>query len=40
MPTTGVRKMVGEDQEFTSRSKVDLARLPPCQCALNRTSNA
>ena len=26
--------MVGEDEKLTSRSKVDLARLPPCQSAL------
>ena len=29
-----LRKMVGEDEKLTSRSKVDLARLPPCQSAL------
>ena len=29
-----LRKMVGEDENLTSRSKVDLARLPPCQSAL------
>ena len=29
-----LRKMVGEDQKLTSMSKVDLARLPPCQSAL------
>ena len=29
-----LRKMVGEDDNLTSRSKVDLARLPPCQSAL------
>ena len=28
------RKMVGEDQNLTSRYKVDLTRLPPCQSAL------
>ncbi|XP_046336920.2 uncharacterized protein LOC124118725 [Haliotis rufescens] len=27
-------KMVGEDKKLTSKSKVDLARLPPCQSAL------
>lgn len=29
-----LRKMVGEDKKLTSKSKVDLARLPPCQSAL------
>ena len=29
-----LRKMVGEDEKLTSRSKVDLARRPPCQSAL------
>uniref|UniRef100_UPI00358E939A uncharacterized protein n=1 Tax=Myxine glutinosa TaxID=7769 RepID=UPI00358E939A len=29
-----LRKMVGEDKTLTSKSKVDLARLPPCQSAL------
>ncbi|XP_066971842.1 uncharacterized protein [Macrobrachium rosenbergii] len=29
-----LRKMVGEDERLTSKSKVDLARLPPCQAAL------
>jgi len=27
-------KMVGEDKKLTSKSKVDLARLPPCNSAL------
>ena len=27
-------KMVGEDKKLTSKSKVDLALLPPCTCAL------
>ena len=31
-----LRKMVGEDEKLTSRSKVDLARLPPCQSALKQ----
>ena len=30
-----LRKMVGEDKTLTSRSKVDLARLPYCHSALN-----
>ena len=29
-----LKKMVGEDQKLTTKSKVDLARLPPCQDAL------
>jgi hypothetical protein len=29
-----LRKMVGEDKKLTAKSKVDLARLPPCQSAL------
>lgn len=29
-----LRKMVGEDKKLTSKSKVDLGRLPPCQSAL------
>ena len=29
-----VRKMVGDNEELTSKSKADLARLPPCQSAL------
>ena len=29
-----LRKMVGEDEELTSKSKVDLARLPPYHSAL------
>ena len=29
-----LRKMVGEDKTLTSKSKVDLARLPPCHSAL------
>ena len=29
-----LRKMVGEDEKRTSKSKVDLARLPPCHSAL------
>ena len=29
-----LRKMVGEDKKLTSKSKVDLAHLPPCQSAL------
>lgn len=29
-----LRKMVGEDEHLTSKSKVDLARLPPCHSAL------
>ena len=29
-----LRKMVGEDNKLTSKSKVDLARLPPCYSAL------
>lgn len=29
-----LRKMVGENEKLTSKSKVDLARLPPCQFAL------
>ena len=29
-----LRKMVGEDKKLTSKSKVDLARLPPCHSAL------
>ena len=29
-----LRKMVGKDEKLTSTSKVDLARLPPCQSAL------
>ncbi|KAK7110850.1 hypothetical protein V1264_014659 [Littorina saxatilis] len=27
-------KMVGEDEKLTAKSKVDLARLPPCRAAL------
>ena len=30
-----LRKMVGEDEKLTSKSRVDLARLPPCHSALN-----
>ncbi len=29
-----LRKMVGEDEKLTSKSKIDLARLPPCHSAL------
>ena len=29
-----LRKMVGEDEKLTSKSRVDLARLPPCHSAL------
>lgn len=29
-----LRKMVGEDEKLTSKSRVDLARLPPCHFAL------
>ena len=29
-----LRKMVGEDGKLTSKSKVDLTRLPPCHAAL------
>lgn len=29
-----LRKMVGEDEKLTPKSKVDLARLPPCSSAL------
>jgi hypothetical protein len=29
-----LHKMVGEDEKLTSKSKVDLARLPPCHSAL------
>lgn len=29
-----LRKMVGEDEKLTAKSKVDLARLPPCRAAL------
>ena len=29
-----LRKMVGEDEKLTLKSKVDLTRLPPCQSAL------
>ena len=29
-----IQKMVGEDKSLTSKSNVDLARLPPCQSAL------
>jgi len=29
-----LRKIVGEDEKFTSKLKVDLARLPPCHPAL------
>ncbi len=29
-----LRKMVEEDKKFTSKSKFDLSRLPPCQSAL------
>ena len=32
--TKMLRKMVGEDNKLTSKSKVDLARLPPYQAAL------
>ena len=28
-----LRKMLGEDEKLTSKSKVNLARLPPCYCA-------
>ncbi|KAK2169923.1 hypothetical protein NP493_1171g00046 [Ridgeia piscesae] len=30
-----LRKIVGEDEKLTSKSKIDLARLPPCHSALN-----
>ena len=29
-----LRKMVGEDEKLTSKSKVNLAGLPPCHCAV------
>ena len=29
-----LRKIVGEDKKLTSKSKVDLARLPPCHSTL------
>ena len=29
-----LRKMMGEEEKLTSKSKVDLARLPPCHSAL------
>ena len=29
-----LRKMVGEDERLTSKSKIDLGRLPPCYSAL------
>ena len=29
-----LRAMVGDDDRITSKSKVDLAQLPPCQSAL------
>ena len=29
-----LRKMVGEDEKLSSKSKVDFSRLPPCQAAL------
>ena len=29
-----LRKMVGEDEKLTVKSKVDLTRLPPCRAAL------
>ncbi|KAK2164989.1 hypothetical protein NP493_1387g00044 [Ridgeia piscesae] len=29
-----LRKIVGEDEKFTSKSKIDLVRLPPCHSAL------
>ena len=29
-----IRKMVGDDEKLTSKSKVDLGRLPPCYSAL------
>ena len=32
-----VRKIVDEDENLTSKSKVDLTRLPPCHSALNLT---
>ena len=31
-----MRKMVGENEKLTSKSKVDLARLPPCHSALKQ----
>ena len=31
-----VRKIVGGDEKLTSKSKVDLARLPPCHSALKQ----
>ena len=31
-----LRKMVGENEKLTSKSKVDLARLPPCHSALKQ----
>ena len=31
--------MVGENEKLTSKSKVDLARLPPCQSALKQHVN-
>lgn len=34
-----LRKMVGENEKLTSKSKVDLARLPPCQSALKQHVN-
>ena len=32
--TRPLRKIVGEEEKLTSKSKVDLARLPPCHSAL------
>ena len=29
-----LKKMIGEDQQLTKKSKVDLAKLPPCQDSL------
>ena len=34
-----LRKMVDENEKLTSKSKVDLARLPPCQSALKQHVN-
>ena len=33
--TKMLQKMVGEDKKLTSKSKVDLARIPPCQASLS-----
>lgn len=30
-----IRKMVGEDESLSAKSKVDLGRLPPPQCCLS-----